>query len=314
MHDARKVILLAVVDYEMVVGSSNFTMIRRLIAGTKRAFGAQRPGRNLIVFPDDTFLASYPKSGNTWTRFLIANLVYPENHPDFSNINELIPDPEALSKRHLSTLPRPRFLKSHQYFDPRYQKIIYVVRDPRDVALSQYHFHRKRRLIEDNYPVAQFVTRFVAGETSEYGSWAENVASWLSTRYGSRGFLLLRYEDMIADTPTELAKVAAFLSIPADSSRIAHAVEQSSADKMRELENAQTGLWSSTKDTRSDVPFVRSAKPGGWRSGLPEASVRELERAWCSLMKWLGYELASNPAEDAVPAQLQESLLGERIS
>jgi hypothetical protein len=83
---------------------------------------------------------------------------------------------------------------------------------------------------------------------------------------------------------------------------------------MRELENAQTGLWSSTKDTRSDVPFVRSAKPGGWRSGLPEASVRELERAWCSLMKWLGYELASNPAEDAVPAQLQESLLGERIS
>ena len=86
---------------------------------------------------------------------------------------------------------------------------------------------------------------------------------------------------MIADTPTELAKAAALLNIPADSSRIAHAVEQSTA-KMRELENAQTGLWSSTKDTRSDVPFVRSAKPGGWRSGLPEASVRELERAWRS--------------------------------
>ena len=274
MHDARKVILLAVVDYEMVVGSSNFTMIRRLIAGTKRAFGAQRPGRNLIVFPDDTFLASYPKSGNTWTRFLIANLVYPEKHPDFSNINELIPDPEALSKRHLSTMPRPRFLKSHQYFDPRYQKIIYMVRDPRDVALSQYHFHRKRRLIEDNYPIAQFVTRFLAGETTPYGSWAENVASWLATRYGHRGFLLLRYEDMVADTPTELAKVAAFLSIPADSSRIAHAVEQSSANKMRELESAQALHWSSTKETRQDVPFVRSAKAGGWKAGLPEASVR----------------------------------------
>ena len=307
-------LLLRVVDYEKVVGLSNFTMIRRLIAGTKRAFGAQRPGRNLIVFPDDTFLVSYPKSGNTWTRFLIANLVYPGKHPDFSNINELIPDPEALSKRHLSTLPRPRFLKSHQYFDPRYQKIIYVVRDPRDVALSQYHFHRKRRLIDDHYPVAQFVTRFVAGETSEYGSWAENVASWLSTRYGSQGFLLLRYEDMIADTPAELAKVAAFLNMPADSSRIAHAVAQSTANKMRELENAQTGLWSSTKDTRSDVPFVRSAKAGGWRAGLPEASVKELEQAWCSLMRWLGYELASNPAEEAVPAQLHESLLGERFS
>jgi hypothetical protein len=289
-------------------------MIRGLIAGTKRAFGLHRPGRNLVVFPDDAFLVSYPKSGNTWTRFLIANLVYPEKHPDFSNINELIPDPEALSKRHLAGMPRPRVLKSHQYFDPRYPKIIYVVRDPRDVALSQYHFHRKRRLIDDTYPIGRFITRFVAGETSEYGSWAENVAGWLATRYGRQGFLLLRYEDMVADTPTELAKMAAFLSIVADSSRIAHAVAQSSANKMRELESTQTGLWSSTKDTRSDVPFVRSAKPGGWKSGLPEASVRELERAWSPLMKWLGYELASSPPEDAMSAQLQESLLGERIS
>jgi len=289
-------------------------MIRRLIAGTKRAFGLQRPGRNLAVFPDDTFLVSYPKSGNTWTRFLIANLVYPEKKPDFSNINELIPDPEALSKRHLASMPRPRVLKSHQYFDPRYRQIIYVVRDPRDVALSQYHFHRKRRVIDDRYPIEQFATRFIAGETSEYGSWAENVAGWLATRYRSEGFLLLRYEDMIADTPAELAKVAAFLHISADASRIAHAVAQSSAQKMRELESTQTDLWSSTKDTRPDVPFVRSARAGGWKSGLPEASVRELERAWSPLMKWLGYELASSPAQDAGSAQLQESLLGERIS
>ena len=285
-------------------------MIKRLIAGTKLAFGLQHPGRNLVVFPDDTFLVSYPKSGNTWTRFLIANLVYPERQPDFSNINELIPDPEALSKRHLARMSRPRVLKSHQFFDPRYQQIIYVVRDPRDVALSQYHFHRKRRVIDDDYPIEKFVTRFVAGETSEYGSWAENVASWLATRYSHRGFLLLRYEDMMADTAAELAKVAALLNIPADPSRIAHAVEQSSASKMRALESAQTALWSSTKDTRQDVPFVRAAKAGGWKSALPTASVTELEQAWGPLMKWLGYELASNPAEHVVSTQLHESLLG----
>lgn len=289
-------------------------MITRFIAGTKRALGLHRPGRNLIVLPDDTFLVSYPKSGNTWSRFLIANLVYPEKQPDFSNINELIPDPEALSQRHLSSMPRPRILKSHQYFDPRYRQIIYVVRDPRDVALSQYHFHRKRRLIEDKHPIEKFVMRFVAGETSIYGSWAENVASWLATKYGQQGFLLLRYEDMIADTATELTKVAAFLRIPADSSRIANAVAQSSADKMRKLENTQIGLWSSTKDTRKDVPFVRSAKAGGWKLELPEASVKELEQAWSPLMKWLGYELASKPADDTISMQLQGSLLGERIS
>src|SRR5579864_3903338 len=131
-------------------------MIRRVIAGTKRALGLHRPGRNLLVFPDDTFLVSYPKSGNTWTRFLIANLVYPEKHPDFSNINELIPDPEALSKRHLGQLPRPRILKSHQYFDPRYERVICIVRDPRDVVLSEYHFQIKRRVLAEDFPISDF--------------------------------------------------------------------------------------------------------------------------------------------------------------
>ena len=85
-------------------------MIKRLIAGGKYFFGLHSPGRNVRVFPDDIFLVSYPKSGNTWTRFLIANLVYPEKNPDFSNINQLLPDPEAMSKRALERARRPRIL------------------------------------------------------------------------------------------------------------------------------------------------------------------------------------------------------------
>ena len=112
-------------------------MIERMRAGVKLALGLHHPGRNLAVFPDDIFIVSYPKSGNTWTRFLMANLVYPEKSPDFANLNQVIPDPEALSKRALARLPRPRIIKSHQYFDPRYRRVIYVVRDPRDVALSE---------------------------------------------------------------------------------------------------------------------------------------------------------------------------------
>jgi hypothetical protein len=248
------------------------------------------PGRNLDVFPDDVFLVSYPKSGNTWTRFLVANLAYPATPANFFTINTLIPDPEALSKRELSRMPRPRIIKSHQYFDPRYKKVIYIVRDPRDVALSQFHFHRKRTLIEDDYPLDKFIARFVAGETSPYGSWGENVASWLATRQNRPGFLLLRYEDMLENAARELTKVAAFLGFPAESERIQNAVSCSSADEMRKMERSQAHLWSSTKSTRQDVPFVRSAKAGGWKTDLSEAAVEQLERAWGDLMTYLGYE------------------------
>src|SRR5450755_2504536 len=128
-------------------------MIRRVIAGTKRVFGLHRPGHNLAIFPDDVFLVSYPRSGNTWTRFLIANLLYPDQRVTFANIERLIPDAEALSSRYKKGIPSPRVIKSHQYFDHRYGKVLYIARDPRDMLLSYYHFSRKYRHIADDYPL-----------------------------------------------------------------------------------------------------------------------------------------------------------------
>ena len=283
-------------------------MIERMIAGVKLALGLHHPARNLAVFPDDIFIVSYPKSGNTWTRFLMANLMYPEKSPDFANINLVIPDPEALSKRKLAQLPRPRIIKSHQYFDPRYRRVIYVVRDPRDVALSQYHFHIKRTLIDDSYPIERFVQRFVAGETSPYASWGENVAGWVATRYQTPGFLLLRYEDMMADTAGELAKVAALLKLDASPERLAQAVERSSADRMRVLEKQQARKWSSTRNTRQDIPFVRTAKSGNWKTGMPPASIATIETAWGPLMRWLGYETSSSAGRSGVATVLESVL------
>ena len=284
-------------------------MMQRLIRGAKRALGLHYPGRNLDVLPDDVFILSFPKSGNTWTRFLIANLIYPETPADFSNINHLIPDPEAMSKRDLAKMPRPRIIKSHQYFDPRYPRIIFIVRDPRDTLLSTYHFQRKRRLIDDHYPLTEYAGQFIAGKTSPYGSWGDNVASWLVTRQGRPGFLLLRYEDMLDDAARELNKVAAFLQIPPDAERIATAVRRSTADEMRKLEKSQAHLWSTTKSTRQDVPFVRAAKAGGWRTELPEEAALQLEAAWGHLMAHLGYELLSPAGTTNPDSRFVETIL-----
>jgi len=237
------------------------------------------------------WLASYPKSGNTWTRFLIANLLYPHKHPDFANINELVPDPEALSARHLKQLPRPRIIKSHQYFHHRYQRIICVVRDPRDVVLSEYHFDIKRRAISEDHSIQSFVAGFIQGKVSHpYGTWGENVASWLYTRGNDPQFLLVRYEDLQSNGMREMRRIAGFLDIPADENQIGLAIQHSSADRMRELEKKQGHLWSSTRQTRQDKPFVRRAKAGGWKQELPEICVAEIESAWGGLMRKLGYE------------------------
>ncbi|PYV73607.1 MAG: hypothetical protein DMG97_10925 [Acidobacteria bacterium] len=174
----------------------------------KYLLGKDTAERNFAVYPDDTFIISYPRSGSTWSRFLVSNLLHPDIEVSFANIDELLPATSSRSRRALKRMPRPRIIKSHNYFDHRYRNVIYIVRDPRDVVLSEYRFILKGRGIEDNYPIDAFVARFLKGEVSTYGSWKQNVGTWIAARGGSERFLLLRYEDLVAKTAIELSKIA----------------------------------------------------------------------------------------------------------
>jgi hypothetical protein len=254
--------------------------------------GADIAGRNLMVRPDDTFITSYPRSGNTWTRFLLANLLHPDRSITFANIESLIPDATVVSSRAIKRVPRPRLIKSHEYFDPRYQRLIYLVRDPRDVALSLYHARRKYRSIDDGYSVEQFVSeRFLPGDLDV--SWGEHVGSWVATRMNDPAFLLVRYEDLRQDTIRELRRMAVFLGASADTSALTQAVEKSSAERLRQLEKAEHELWPGTKGKRADVPFIGEAVAGGWKQRLPKSSATLIESTWGQLMNTLGYETST---------------------
>src|SRR6266699_559778 len=141
---------------------------------------------------------------------------------------------------------------------------MYIVRDPRDVSLSYYDFQREYRQI---------------------------VGSWLSARHGRPGFLLIRYEDMKNNTTRELANIASFLGVEASERQLAQTIVRSSADTMRKLEKLQERRWISTKKARTDIPFVRSAESGSWKTKLPESAIVEIEYAWGPLMSSLGYEV-----------------------
>lgn len=275
---------------------------RALREASRVLMGKKPAGRALTVFPDDVFITSYPRSGNTWTRFLIGNLAYPDKAVGFATIESLIPAIYFFPDRVFRKMQRPRIFKSHEYFDPRYKRTIYIVRDPRDVAVSYYHYAIKRKSVEEGYPIEDFVPRFVSAEWDrEWGwaaGWGDHVMSWVSMRQGREGFLFLRYEDLLQDTMGELAKVARFLNIEPTEERLSHAIEKSSAGEMRKLEKQQSKDWVLTKSTRQDKPFVRAATSGGWKSVLPQKSVQMIEAAWGSEMQLLGYVLSSETGRD----------------
>jgi hypothetical protein len=252
----------------------------------------QQAARGLTVYPDDTFLVSFPRSGNTWARFLVCNLMNPDDPVNFAQLESRIPEIYFVTDRKLRAFPRPRVIKSHECFDPRYKKVVYIVRDPRDVLISYYEYQLKRRVISEDLSLEAFVPRFMESEIEpKMGSWRDHVVSWMATRGGQENFLLLRYEEMLANTQKETTKIASFLGLDTNPERIARAVALSTADRMRKLEKEQWRQWSMTKNTRQDKAFVRKAEAGGWKSNLPERCVAQIESAWGDVMRSVGYEL-----------------------
>src|ERR1700677_2078955 len=267
--------------------------------------GRQDAGRNLTVYPDDVFIVSYPRSGNNWTRFLIGNLIHPEDPVTFANLERRVPEIYYSPDRRLRALSRPRVFKSHEVFQAHYPHVLYIVRDPRDVAVSNYHHNLKAGNIPPDCGLENFVPMFLAAKFDhKCGTWADHVISWLATRENRDGFAVLRYEDLIQDPVAALARVAAFLetsgfpAVDRSEGNLQHAVELSSADRLRALEKTQGAAWTRSHASRENRPYQagRQAVAGGWRSTLPPPSVQQIEAQYGPLMKKLGYALVSQPA------------------
>lgn len=249
-------------------------------------------GHDHDLQPDDVFLVSYPRSGNTWMRFLLANALYDEP-TTFVTIERRIPDIYLNSRRELRRLPTPRVLKSHSWFRPDYRRVVYIVRDPRDVLVSYYHYARKTWHIADDMPIAGFAQNFVRGNWDVFGSWREHVGGWLGARRGDEDFLVVRYEDLIASPEKHLRRILTALDRPVSEERLARSVDLSSAGRMRELELREGKRWRGVNRTRRDIPFVGKARPGGGLSEVPAEAVQLIERAWKEPMERLGYDVPS---------------------
>jgi hypothetical protein len=251
--------------------------------------GRQPMRQSVTAYDDDVWIVSYPRSGNTWTRFLIANLTANGRAVDWKNIERLVPDIYINRDPDLRKLPRPRYLKSHEPYRPEYRRVLLIVRDPRDVVVSYYHFSRKRKEATADGGIEAFVDTFLAGRVDDYGNWGENVGSWLGARRGTANFSMFRYEDLIQDPEREVAKIAEALELNIDAALVRHAVENSDADNMRRLESSQHQEHKLLRRTRSDIPFVRAGKSGQWESELSREAAERIKHAWGNAMRELGY-------------------------
>jgi hypothetical protein len=255
------------------------------------------------------WIASYPKSGNTWLRFLTCNLVYgPVDSA--AALNRLAPDIHELG-----AAPEPPrhavFFKTHFLCSPTLPlgkhsaAAIYVVRDPADVMLSNYHYAMRRGAVSaaDSDGLSGYVERYIASRGDPrwvelgIGSWHDNVSSW---HPAGKDFpvLWVRYEDMIANANGVATALCKHLGLQRSAAEIASAVAGATFERMRAIEEAdiaarRVGIFYKPHlqdSIGAGLRFMRSGRAGEARSRLTEEQWRRFNAAFGDLRKQLGYD------------------------
>jgi hypothetical protein len=190
---------------------------------------------------DDVFVASYPRSGTTWTQVIVYLLVSGETEFRFAHLSEVSPWWErSLAWRsdavdELRALPGPRVFKTHlpHGWLPPGARAVYVWRNPEDVAVSYYHLYRQYLRYQGSF--ADFFARFLRGDV-QYGSWFRHMAGWEAQRESPR-ILFVPYDEMRGDCAAWVARIASFLELEVSAGRIAEIVRQTEFGHMKAAED-----------------------------------------------------------------------------
>jgi hypothetical protein len=175
----------------------------------------------------------------------LTNILLPDAHSNPEIFNNFIRGVSVRSAQSLRKLPSPRLLTSHTAYIPGLPKVLYMVRDGRDVLVSYYNYavFRKRYLQQHNridvFTFSEFLDHYYEGQ---YGHiWDHHVESWLGSGKASMGerLMLVRYEDLKKETEEIVEQVAAFLGIDASSEVIATAVDEASLENARKIEKEE---------------------------------------------------------------------------
>jgi len=278
----------------------------------------------MTVFPPGlVWLASYPKSGNTWVRILLANLRSGADHPaDINNLAEpesvvgrwrfaddMLVDADMLERDELERM-RPLhcdfaaqdrrqafFCKTHDRFwrpsgEPtlgtQARRALYIVRDPRDVAISLSH-HASLSIDE---VIAQMINADAHSNGRvqlpyAVGDWGAHVTGW--TEQSLVRTKVVRYESMREDTPGTVREIIDFLGGQASAADIARAVRHSALDELQRQE-VRNGFRESRPGQER---FFRAGRVGGWREVLTSAQSSVLEDRFAQVMGVHGYAIGA---------------------
>lgn len=251
------------------------------------------------------FVIGYPKSGTTWATQLVADYLE-------------LPFP----RKSLLPVGCAAVVHGHETVRPNDRRVVYVMRDGRDALMSQYFYHSRRMPEGDNPPMTRlqrkiypgmvnkadvrknlpaFVLRQMKKANSSNANWGEHVRSYFDAK--NPEVALMKYEDMLADGESALAKAIEQLTgKPADPDRARDTVRKFAFKR-------QSGRKSGSEDRSA---FLRKGQSGDWANHFTREAAEIFDRYCGDDLVRAGYEpdrswVSRIADDDAAPAVAAES-------
>ena len=268
------------------------------------------------------WLASYPKSGNTWVRAFLASYIQDDVNVSMDDLNmfaigemDRVPYDECFDKERQASMPKmgagQERMEVHQYLANLDQgnpvvkthtnfrtlsgdiafnlsvtkSAVYIVRNPLDMVVSLADHYG---MTIDHAIGAIGAGDFAIGKTETtveqfLGRWSDHVVNWLTVPNVPK--MVMRYEDMLRDPARAFSELIAFFKFEHDEAKLQAAVEATSFSNLKKKEQEQ-GFKEKSPNSEQ---FFRAGTFGGWRDVLSEKQVSRVLAANGAVMKKLGY-------------------------
>jgi hypothetical protein len=254
------------------------------------------------------WLASYPKSGNTWLRFLACNLVFGEVK-SAAALNQLAPDLHELGAS-FEPPDQPLLMKTHYRYSPQLRfagqtaAAVYILRDPADVMVSNFHYDGRSGSPggDRSKLFARYLDAFIAARGDPrwvrmgMGTWEENVRSWIGQQQRFP-VLLVRYEELLSEGARVAGQLCQSLGITRTAAAVAAALEHSSFERMQVIEEAdirerRVGIFYKPylqAPIEAGLRFMRAGIRGGAAQQLSEEQWGRFNAVFGALRREFGY-------------------------
>ncbi|CAH4037219.1 unnamed protein product [Pieris brassicae] len=269
---------------------------------------------NMEIRPSDVFVVTYARSGTTWTQelvWLVANdldydtaksvylterfpflefsmMVHPtmiqryleNSHGDEKKQKEIKMITSHVVKQ-VEEAPSPRFIKTHlplSLLSPKLldAKVVYVARDPKDVAVSFYHLCRSMTFMGWTGDFKQFWELFIS-DLQYWSPFFEHLKEAWAMRHHPN-LLFIFYEELQKDLPGVIKRVSAFMGKNYNDVEVATLCEHLNVKNFKKNPSINNEQFKELGLTTPDLEFIRKGKSGGWRDYFDEEMIARTDK------------------------------------